>query len=53
MTRRHPVADIRAGVERIRQVQRTGSTGLEHHRDVAAHRRRRHHQMFDGWVGLC
>ena len=45
---RNPVTDIRRGVERVEQVHRVRAAGLEGDRDVASHRRRRHHQQLDG-----
>ena len=40
-----------AGVERVQQNDRVRAAGLKGDRDVAAHRRRRHHQRLDA-VGL-
>ena len=50
VARRHPVADIRRGVERVEKNDHVRATALEGDGDVAAHRGRRHHQILD--VGL-
>ena len=46
-----PVADVGGGVEGVEQDDRVRAAGLEGDRDVAAHRRRRHHQYLDA-LGL-
>ncbi len=51
VAQRHPVAHVRGGVEGVEQHHRMRATALEGHRDVSAHRARRHHQVLHACRG--